>query len=336
MKSKRFLCLLLVLLMVFSLTPSETRAETTVYFTAVNDQLLPDLSDETMPFWSGGRLYVPSTVITGTDLGLFYSRSRDKSTAVVYRQGSALTFNFAAGTVADQNDRQYSGPAIVRSDVVFLPLDLLTQFFSLDYSYTRVTYGYLVRVKSDTVVLSDAKFIDAAAMSMEQRYNEYMKTHSESNDPGNTPDQNTDGDRDLVCLALRVTDEESANALLDTLTSSGYTLCVATSKPRVFAERILDHFGIAPYFSFVGGTGLDGSLPTTADVIAHVLAGSNITDRGTALMIGDRKYDILGAKTVGIDSAGVLYGYGDRAELEAAGADYILPAIPDLEELLLE
>lgn len=233
MKSKRFLCLLLVLLMVFSLTPNETRAETTVYFTAVNDQLLPDLSDETMPFWSGGRLYVPSTVITGTDLGLFYSRSRDKSTAVVYRQGSALTFNFAAGTVADQNDRQYSGPAIVRSDVVFLPLDLLTQFFSLDYSYTRVTYGYLVRVKSNTVVLSDAKFIDAAAMSMEQRYNEYMKTHSESNDPGNTPNQNTDGDRDLVCLALRVTDEESANALLDTLASNNATATFLFSEEQL-------------------------------------------------------------------------------------------------------
>ena len=72
---------------------------------------------------------------------------------------------------------------------------------------------------------------------------------------------------------------DGMDELLDTLTSSGYTLCVATSKPRVFAERILDHFGIAPYFSFVGGTGLDGSLPTKADVIAHVLAGSNITDR---------------------------------------------------------
>lgn len=82
---------------------------------------------------------------------------------------------------------------------------------------------------------------------------------------------------------------DGMDELLDTLASNGYTLCVATSKPRVFAERILDHFGIAPYFSFVG-----------------------------------------------IDSAGVLYGYGDRAELEAAGADYILPAIPDLEELLLE
>lgn len=89
---------------------------------------------------------------------------------------------------------------------------------------------------------------------------------------------------------------DGMDELLDTLASNGYTLCVATSKPRVFAERILDHFGIARYFSFVGGTGLDGSLPTKADVIAHVLAGSNITDRGTALMIGDRKYDILGAK----------------------------------------
>ena len=53
--------------MVFSLTPSETRAETTVYFTAVNAQLLPDQREATMPFRSGGRLYIPSTVITGTD-----------------------------------------------------------------------------------------------------------------------------------------------------------------------------------------------------------------------------------------------------------------------------
>lgn len=105
----------------------------------------------------------------------------------------------------------------MRGDVVFLPLDLLTQFFSLDYSYTRVTYGYLVRLKSDTVVLSDAKFIDAAAMSMEQRYNDYMKTHNGSNSADTTPDSDTDNDRNLVCLTLRVTDENVSNALLDTL-----------------------------------------------------------------------------------------------------------------------
>lgn len=217
MKGKRFLCLLLATLLLFTLAPAKTEAETTVYFTAVNDQLLPDLSDGTMPFWSGGRLYVPYTAIAGTDLGLFYSRSHDKSTAVVYRQGSALTFDFAAGTVTDQNDRQYSGAAVVRGDVVFLPLALLTQFFSLDYSYTRVTYGYLVRLKSDTVVLSDAKFIDAAAMSMEQRYNDYMKTHNGSNSADTPPDSDTDNDRNLVCLTLRVTDENVSNALLDTL-----------------------------------------------------------------------------------------------------------------------
>ena len=237
MKGKRFFCLLLILLMIFSLAPDKTSAETTVYFTAVNDQLLPDLSDETMPFWSGGQLYVPSAVITGTDLGLFYSRSRDKSTAVVYRQGSALTFNFSAGTIIDQNDHQYSGSAIVRGDVVFLPLALLAQFFSLDYSYTRVTYGYLVRVKSDTVVLSDAKFIEAATMSMEQRYNEYIKSHNEADNPGDTPDTSTSNDRSHVYLALRVTDASVTGELLDALTDE------SASATFLFAEESISPLG---------------------------------------------------------------------------------------------
>ena len=221
MKSKRFLCLLLVLLMVFSLTPSETRAETTVYFTAVNDQLLPDLCDETMPFWAGGRLYVPSTVITGTDLGLFYSRSRDKQTVVVYRQGSALTFDLSSGAVNDQSGRQYGGSAIVRGDVVFLPIELLTQFFALDYSYTRISYGYLVRIKSDTVVLSDAKFIDAAAAPMAQRYNEYIKSHSGGLTPGDTPRPSGDSDTDRVYLTLPVTDAALSLELLSSLEDAG-------------------------------------------------------------------------------------------------------------------
>ena len=131
MKCKRLLCLLLTVLMLCSLVPETTLADTTVYFTAVNDQLL-SLSDDTMPFWSGGRLYFSSTAISGSDLGIFYSRSRDKQTAVVYRQGSALTFDLASGAVSDQNERSYSGAAIVRGDVVFLPVDLLTRFFALD------------------------------------------------------------------------------------------------------------------------------------------------------------------------------------------------------------
>ena len=221
MKHRRLLCLLLALLLLCTLAPGTGSAEPTVYFTSVNDQLLPDLSDDTMPFWSGGRLYVPYTAVSGTDLGVFYARSRDAKTAVVYRQGSALTFDLSAGTATDQNGRQYGSPAIVRGDVVFLPVELLTQFFSLDYSYTRVNYGYLVRLKSDTVVLSDAKFIEAAASSMEQRYNEYMKTYNSGRNDDNTPSVNTDDSVDRAYLLVRVTDAASGGALLDALASAG-------------------------------------------------------------------------------------------------------------------
>ena len=219
MKHRRLLCLLLALLLLCTLAPGTGSAEPTVYFTSVNDQLLPDLSDDTMPFWSGGRLYVPYTAVSGTDLGVFYARSRDAKTAVVYRQGSALTFDLSAGTATDQSGRQYGSPAIVRGDVVFLPVELLTQFFSLDYSYTRVNYGYLVRLKSDTVVLSDAKFIEAAASSMEQRYNEYMKTYNSGRNDDNTPSVNTDDSVDRAYLLVRVTDAASGGALLDALAS---------------------------------------------------------------------------------------------------------------------
>ena len=220
MKGKRIFCLLLSALLLFSLAPGAARADTTVYFTAVNDQLL-SLSDDTMPFWSGGRLYLSSTAISGSDLGVFYSRSRDKQTVVVYRQGSALTFDLSSGAVNDQNGRQYGGSAIVRGDVVFLPIELLTQFFALDYSYTRISYGYLVRIKSDTVVLSDAKFIDAAAAPMAQRYNEYIKSHSGGLTPGDTPRPSVDSDTDRVYLTLPVTDAALSLDLLSSLEDAG-------------------------------------------------------------------------------------------------------------------
>lgn len=123
--------------------------------------------------------------------------------------------------------------------------------------------------------------------------------------------------------------------LLDALVAAGRRLCVATSKPLVFAERILEHFGIARYFSLVGGTGLDGSLPTKGDVIADVIARSGISDRGSIVMIGDRKHDVIGARSQGIASIGVLYGYGSREELEAAGADRIVADVGELRRLLL-
>jgi|GEM_PF-68078 len=83
--------------------------------------------------------------------------------------------------------------------------------------------------------------------------------------------------------------------LLERLCASGLTLAVATSKPAVFARRILDHFDLARYFAFVGGAELDGSRQAKADVIAHVLQGLGGVDPATCLMIGDRRHDVAGA-----------------------------------------
>lgn len=113
------------------------------------------------------------------------------------------------------------------------------------------------------------------------------------------------------------------------------TVILATSKPEIFAKRILDYFELNSYFSFVAGSGLDGSLHTKTDVINHILQSNNITELSTVVMIGDRKHDIIGAKNVGIDSIGVLYGFGDYKELSEAGATYIVADITALRKLLL-
>ncbi|WP_040196266.1 HAD family hydrolase [Candidatus Soleaferrea massiliensis] len=123
--------------------------------------------------------------------------------------------------------------------------------------------------------------------------------------------------------------------LLDTLQKDGRTLLVATSKPTVFAERILEHFGLARYFSFVSGSGLDGAHSRKDEVIEIALERMRVNDRSEAVMVGDRAFDIEGAKLSGIDAVGVLYGYGSRGELEKAGAKHIAEDIGSLRRMLL-
>jgi len=99
-------------------------------------------------------------------------------------------------------------------------------------------------------------------------------------------------------------------ATLATLKSRA-RLFVATSKAHVYADRIIDHFGLRPYFDHVFGAELDGTRERTG------------TDPARAIMIGDRSHDIVGAKQNGIDGIGVLYGYGSREELLEAGAVHL-------------
>ena len=123
--------------------------------------------------------------------------------------------------------------------------------------------------------------------------------------------------------------------LLAKLKSARKKLVLATSKPEEFAKRILEKFGLAPYFDVVAGATFDGSVSQKVEVIELAIGRAGISDRSSVLMIGDRFHDVLGAKKAGIDSLGVLFGYGDRRELEDAGATYIAESIEELGQMLI-
>ena len=112
-------------------------------------------------------------------------------------------------------------------------------------------------------------------------------------------------------------------AVLEQLSRQGARLFIATSKPAVFARDIAEHFNLLPYFRKVYGSELTGRLTLKVDLVKHVMEAEGLSP-ATTVMIGDRSYDMEGAKKSGIASIGVTYGFGSRQELEEAGASWIV------------
>ena len=127
--------------------------------------------------------------------------------------------------------------------------------------------------------------------------------------------------------------------MLDALKAAGGVLLVATSKPEEFARKILEHFGMAGYFDFIGGADMDETRVRKADVIRYVLEQYGLdTSRETlarCVMVGDREHDVLGARECGMDCVGVLYGYGDRQEMDGCRPAWTADTVDDLKDLLL-
>lgn len=126
--------------------------------------------------------------------------------------------------------------------------------------------------------------------------------------------------------------------LLRTMKAAGMHMAVASSKPTVFVERILKHFKLDGYFEVVIGSELDGTRVEKAQVVQealHKLFGEKPIAYDQVYMIGDRKYDILGARTFRIETIGVTYGYGSMEELKNAKADYIVQSVAELKALLM-
>ncbi len=120
---------------------------------------------------------------------------------------------------------------------------------------------------------------------------------------------------------------------LASITEAGYRVFLATSKPRVFAERILDHFHLTRYFSGIYGSEFNGDRVDKGELIAHLMAAEAL-DRSRALMVGDRRHDIDGAKKNGVPAAAVMHGYGSAQEIQAAGPDMIFDNVGRLADYL--
>ncbi|WP_299819896.1 HAD family hydrolase [uncultured Roseibium sp.] len=120
---------------------------------------------------------------------------------------------------------------------------------------------------------------------------------------------------------------------LDRLTASGHQLHVCTSKPHAYASRIVEYFGLMPYFGKVYGAELDGTRSAKAELIAHILQEEGIGASET-VMIGDRKHDLIGANANKVAGIGVLWGYGSREELEQEQPVLIAAAPVDISRHL--
>lgn len=123
--------------------------------------------------------------------------------------------------------------------------------------------------------------------------------------------------------------------LLKKLKAEGKTIILATSKYEYYAKKILEEIGFAKYFDFAAGSLADGARSEKKEVIAHILQTMHIEDLSNTVMIGDRKHDIIGANEIGIDSIGVLYGFGSKEELSSYGATYIANDMDEIFRIII-
>lgn len=127
---------------------------------------------------------------------------------------------------------------------------------------------------------------------------------------------------------------DGVDMLLKNLKNAGKTIALATSKPTVYAKRILEHFGIIEYFDILVGAEFDGTRNEKSEVIKEVLRQAN--GYNNPIMVGDRMHDCIGARENNLDCIGVLYGFGEDGELVKNGAIALVKTVAELEEMLLK
>lgn len=219
---RKLAALLLCLLLVFQMSAVPSEAAGTVYFTAVNKNVL-SLSDATMPFWSGGYLYVPSTIFTGVgrDLGVSYYPNIAKQTVLLYVDDtiySSLVFDLNKDYAIDNEGNMYFQKPIQRGGVIFLPISLIARCFGLLYSTVEVDRGYLVWVRNPDMDMEERYFADAARSRMDYEYSQYLRNQgaaAEETVPEQSEPSVVTGQR--IYLSMEAAESVAVSSLLDTL-----------------------------------------------------------------------------------------------------------------------
>lgn len=230
----RILPLLLTAALFLGLTVPTSAAS--LYFTAIDDSI-PPLTSDTMPFWSGGTIYVPYTVFdakqngVNVSLGLYANYNQNAGTVTLFNLRQVLVFDFNSRNCRDDmTGTVYAYRAIMRSGRPYLPLNMVCSFFGMEYSYNQlpsISQGYLVRIKSADAVLDDALFIERARDLLQNRLREYTQSLStaETTDPGtvirpNTPPE-VEGSNTATYLAFRCEGGENLPGILDAMDRAG-------------------------------------------------------------------------------------------------------------------
>ena len=120
---------------------------------------------------------------------------------------------------------------------------------------------------------------------------------------------------------------------LKLIRAAGYQTYIATSKPHVFAKRIIEHFDLSSLFDGIYGSELDGTRSDKAELIRHILLSENLNPTKT-VMVGDRSHDAIGAKKNQLLAIGVTYGYGTEEELKLHGVDLIANSPEEITQYL--
>ena len=134
---------------------------------------------------------------------------------------------------------------------------------------------------------------------------------------------------------LECTMYEGVLELMQSLKEKGCKLALATSKPEIYATRVVENKGILPYLDYISAASTDEKTRATKEaVVEYALELCEEKDREKILMVGDRHFDIKGAATFGVDSVGVTFGYGTKEELKEAGATYIVDSLMEINKIV--